>query len=104
MDVGYERFLGPEIFFHPEVSYFWITHELTPFLQQAETNRDKQEVTITASVLIKSPLQAMYNFIYNVMTVFSFSFRTLTFPRRSLKQSTKLLSTALLMSEGDCTR
>ena len=21
-DVGYERFLGPEIFFHPEVSYY----------------------------------------------------------------------------------
>lgn len=23
VDVGYERFLGPEIFFHPEVSYFY---------------------------------------------------------------------------------
>ena len=25
VDVGYERFLGPEIFFHPEVNYFSLT-------------------------------------------------------------------------------
>lgn len=25
VDVGYERFLGPEIFFHPEVGACWLT-------------------------------------------------------------------------------
>lgn len=24
VDVGYERFLGPEIFFHPEVWFFFV--------------------------------------------------------------------------------
>ena len=26
VDVGYERFLGPEIFFHPEVFQLFISH------------------------------------------------------------------------------
>lgn len=26
VDVGYERFLGPEIFFHPEVCVAWTDH------------------------------------------------------------------------------
>ena len=29
VDVGYERFLGPEIFFHPEVSDWWLKWNFT---------------------------------------------------------------------------
>lgn len=40
IDVGYERFLGPEIFFHPEVGQRSVIHSSDTELQIIEVSRE----------------------------------------------------------------
>jgi actin-related protein 3 len=57
VDVGYERFLGPEIFFHPEVS-FWTVLGLSQLISFFLLQFANPDFTVPISETVDSVVQA----------------------------------------------